>query len=115
MTTLHDKDKLASKGSKPKPLAGNGEKKKPQPRMVKDAVTGEMRPENKAEKFVRLARHRGTQAIKRLQQLIPLANANQYISTDEQREKIIARLEKELSAVKRAFQREAPTDEGFTF
>jgi hypothetical protein len=45
-------------------------------------------PESKADKFVRLAQRRVSQAVSRISQLIPLANRNNYGYTMDHAEKI---------------------------
>lgn len=74
-------------------------------------------PENetKEEKFIRLATHRTTTALKRIRLLRNLANTSQYSFTDAQVNHIFAALRKELDETEAAFQRETSQDPMFSF
>ena len=65
----------------------------------------------KEEKFIRLAESRVNRAIKDLRLVGNLANKNNYSYTDEQVDKILAALRKELRDLKSRFSRGGVDDD----
>lgn len=59
--------------------------------------------ETKAQKFSRLGSMRTTKAINAMRALQKLSNRNNYEFTQEQSDKIVSALKKELESVHRAF------------
>jgi len=80
-----------------------GEKRRGMSGMIKDPLTGELRLENKQERFARLANHRVNNAIKRIGQLRSLANRVQYDYTADEVNKIVGAVQDAVNAVRTAF------------
>jgi hypothetical protein len=81
--------------------------------MVKDPMTGEMRLENKAERFRRLANRRLSGALDRMDQLRNLANVNQYTYSKEQADEVLRALRDGIELVRMSFTQKVAKEERF--